>query len=180
MSTFKAIQKVADERAPRIVSVPVSAWKSAWAEHPRGPVDIGIRFTGNGDDQLARADAGKQSWALHPHEADEDLRIEAHNDALMRWVVARGACQPFNAARSWFERDEVSVRERMTSDGVRFLYEAVESLLIEEGALSRAASNQEIAELAKRLAAEPLAGKDAGEIRVARRALAHIIDSLGL
>lgn len=128
---FSSIQKKTKltPRLPRVITLPPSAWADHRSDKPREPVPIGIRLISEEDVQIARSTAAKIATELVPVGGEDD-RIAAYNDALCRVAAARGTCAPHDAEQSFFAMGELEIRERMTSEGVRRIWQEIEALHI--------------------------------------------------
>jgi hypothetical protein len=126
--------------------LPRSAFADVWSGKPAGDVAIGLRVLSEADVQTARAEAAKLAVELHPEDGDD--RIDAFNDALVRWAVARGTTDPNDVRRPYFEAAEDTVRDALTSHGALAVYEALERLTIETSPLEPPASNDDLHSLA--------------------------------
>jgi hypothetical protein len=103
VADFSALLKKGKEtaRAPRVISLPPSAWAETREDRPREPVRIGIRLISEQDTQVARSEAAKVAVDLMPTGSEDD-RIEAYNCALMRFAAQYGTCSPTNTDQPYF------------------------------------------------------------------------------
>jgi hypothetical protein len=111
----------------RVVTLPLSAWADSRSDKPRTPVTIGIRLISEQDTSAARAAAAKVAVELVPVGTEDD-RIEAYNCALMRFAAEHGTCSATNVEDPHFVMGEFEIRQRMTAEGVRLLWHAIEAL----------------------------------------------------
>jgi hypothetical protein len=138
---------------PRVVEVPVSMFAEDWDKKPEFPAKLGVRHISDADVQAARSHASKVATQQHPNlsnEADRECWVEAYNDALMRWIVARAACSAVDAKQYfelWQEAPEDLVKHALTSEGVRFIFDAWEQMKLETSPLSTEATDEEIASM---------------------------------
>lgn len=154
-----------------------SAWASDWSGRPQQAVDIGLRFVSDADIQIARADAAKQAWLRHPLDEDVDNRTDAFNDALLRWVVARGTCKPSDSTIPWFRNDVDSAIVELSVGGAKFLFDAIETLALEHNPIAREATDEELDGLVVRVAdGNAFAKLPIQRARQARRLLARAIE----
>lgn len=114
-------------RLPKVISLPISAWVDSRSDRPTSPVDIGIRLLSEEDTQIARSSAAKIAIELVPVGGEED-RIAAFNDALMRFAAERGTCSPKNVEDGFFPLGELEIRQRLTPEGVRRIWQEIEAL----------------------------------------------------
>jgi hypothetical protein len=143
MADFSALLKTGKGKdgarlPPRVIALPPSAWADHRDDKPREPVRIGIRLISEEDTQIARSEAAKVAVEIVPV-GDEDDRIAAYNDALMRFAAERGTCSPTNAEDPYFVMGEMEIRERLTPEGVRRLWHEIEGLHV--------ASNPSVSEI---------------------------------
>lgn len=107
----------------------------------------------------ARSQAIRFAQKAHPASAVGDPKsmgpwIEAYNDALMRWVIARGTCDPNDITQSpsvWAAAPEDQVRLALTTDGVGAIFDAWEKMRIETDPTSNGAGIDECLEALPRL-----------------------------
>lgn len=164
---------------PRTLPLPPSVWASDWRERPSEVVVVGLRLLADAEEQTARAEATRFALELHP-EADEGF-VEAYNDALIRWLVARGICDPNDVRRPYplLPMAEDQVRGALTGAGLRFIFDALEALQIETSPLYQEADDDELHVLAELLSAdEPLAALSGAEERRARRLLRFVLQAI--
>lgn len=131
MVDFSSLQKKAKvtPRLPRVIMLPPSAWADHRTDKPREPVAIGIRLISEEDVQIARATAARIAVELVTVGGEDD-RVAAYNDALCRVAAASGTCAPHDSEQAHFPLGELEIRERLTPEGVRRLYQEVEALHI--------------------------------------------------
>lgn len=164
--------------APRAVEVPVHAFADDWAGKPTQPMRVGLRLVSERDMQMARSEAAKHAWRLHREEHDDENRVDAFNDALVRWVVSCALCKPDDAtAPFWDDMQLEVVNGALTSEGVRLLWEEYETLAIDSSPLSRELDDEELPALGM-LTADVFDALDPEESRRVRRLLAHCLDTL--
>jgi hypothetical protein len=147
---------------------------------------VGLRFYSEADAVQVRAAAAQRAWRDHPQPDDEEERVLAGNGALMAMLVARGTCQPDDAATPYFGNALIGpaddlVSLALTPKGIEFLFDALNSLLLEDSPSVPEAGDEDLAWLADVLgggedAGDPWAGLDAIETRRARRLLGAAID----
>ena len=165
-SAFKRAQAAAEEAetgAPaKVVTLPPGAWATTYPERPGGDVLIGLRRYAEAEAVQARAAASGRAWRLHPQEADEAERVIAGDGALMAWLVARGTCQPEDRSAPYFgvtgpdgvrmPSDDV-VQIALTPKGIEFLFNALQTLLVEESPTTPQADDDALVQLADVLTA---------------------------
>lgn len=150
--------KLAKAEAPRtppgFVVVPKSAWATSWAKAPKDDVAIGLRLLSESDVQIARAWAAKKASAMFLVDGrltDSDDFNAAYNDALMRYAVARSACDPNDASAPYWQAAEDVVGVALTSGGVRLIYDAIERMHVAMSPTTPIANDQDVAELVELL-----------------------------
>lgn len=176
-ATAKLGSKVA---APRTITLPPSVFASEWEKRPKLPVEVGIRTLSDGDEQTAIAEATKYAIQAFP-DGGEGF-VDSYNDALIRWIVARGICSPLDVNTPSFVLelpDEELVRQVFTRAGTRYVFDAIERLQLETSPIFPEANDDEISDLAAMLSRDepldPLVGTDAAR---ARRLLAFVLYEL--
>lgn len=163
-------------KPPRTLVLPPSVFASEWTSRPREPVVVGLRLLADGEEQTARAEAVRCASELHPEAFTEEW-LEAYNDALLRWIVARGICDPNDLTQpsQVLPMAEDQVRSALTSLGVRFIFDAIERLQVETSPLYSEASSEEIEELRHRLANAELGSLTPTAAGRARRLLRYVL-----
>ncbi len=135
--------------APKVVTVPPSAFADTWRLKPKAPIEIGIRLIADADFDKARTHAAKIAAEV----PDPDARIEAYNEALMQWAVARATCKPENAQEDFWRASQDVVPIALTDDGLTLLFHELQNLKIEQSPLIGEAKDAELEELGKLLQA---------------------------
>lgn len=181
MSAFSVVEK---RKPPSNVVVPLRAFDETWESRPKGDVCIGLRLVAEDDIQTARSQAGKIAKKLHPRAAvgslDQELWFDAYRDALVRWIVARGTCDPNDVTRAWegwSTAPEDIVAIALTTDGVRLIFNAWERMRIASDPTTPEATDEEIVKLA--MAQDRLSTLPRAEAACLRRLLRHCLDQLG-
>lgn len=155
VSPFRAAMAAASTTPVRVVKLPPSAWANTWADRKGEPVDVGLRLYAEADAVQARASAAQIAWRKHPQGADEDLRLDAFNGAVMAHVVARGTCDPQDATLPFFGSHEGAVvdivPEALTPKGIAYLFDEIEAAMVAEGATSPEAEDADLTWLADAL-----------------------------
>lgn len=114
-------------KPPRVFELPLGAWSDERSDKPLAPVAVGIRLLSEEDVQYARSEAAKVAVELIAV-GDEDDRIAAFNDALTRFAAERGMCSPESVEDPFFALGELEIRQRMTPEGVRRIWQEIEAL----------------------------------------------------
>lgn len=174
MKFSKAVEKA---KPARIVIVQPSAFDPTWERAPRTPIALGLRGVSSGDEAIARAEAERIARDELKH-TDPVAFTEAYNDTLMRWIVARAACDPNDASapHPLLTRAEDQVRFALTSTAVRWLFEEIEQLQIATGPLHEPATDEELGELLALLATpEALSRLAPNNARYCRRLLRVVL-----
>jgi hypothetical protein len=94
---------------------------------------VGVTLLSESDLARAKSMAAEEAWRLYPRREDDERRIEAMTEALVRLVVAYGTCAPDDVTRPWDlwgAAPEDTVQSALTVDGVKFLFDAIERLAI--------------------------------------------------
>jgi hypothetical protein len=113
--------------APRVLLLVASDWADSREDKPLEPVKIGIRLISEQDTQIARSEAAKVAVELMPVGTEDD-RIDAYNGALIRFGAEHGTCNPLNVEEPHFAMGELEIRERLTPEGIRKIWHAIEAL----------------------------------------------------
>lgn len=115
-------------KPPRVIAIPPSAWASHRADKPADAVEVGLRLISEDDIQYARGEAIRIATEYVQNPDHQEERHEAFNDALMRVALGRALCQPHDVTQPYFLMGEDEIRVRLTSEGVRRLYQELEAL----------------------------------------------------
>jgi len=150
----------------------------SWENRPRHEVAIGLRPISPQDAVDARRLAAETAWKEHPQEVDQDLRVEAYNDALMRFVLARGTCDP-NDARArlalWSGVEDSIVFVALTREGAKRLYDAHERAELSARVDVPEATDEDVARLPEAFAR---AVRHPAEAARLRRLMGYVLDVL--
>jgi hypothetical protein len=151
MSGFEKLLRgsgqVGPRKPPRVISLKPSAWADSWKDKPQGPIDIGIRRVAEEDIQAAKSEAARICAEIVTSGADEDDRVSAYNDALIRVAAARGTSSPVDVSAPFFVMGEDEIREKMTPEGVRALWDAINALHIADSPLLPEIGNEGFGQL---------------------------------
>lgn len=180
MSSFSAIET---RKPPSFVVVPPNAFADEWSDRPSEKVAIGLRLIPQEDIDAARAQAAERANSMHKDvdllEGDRfnaQLWLDAYEDALMTWIVARAMCDPNDALSSWEpfrSAPEDMTRQYLTSSGVTFIFDAWEAMRISADPVHPEISVDETSELVELLKTHlPHAGRI--QAARARRLLAFV------
>lgn len=179
--------QLADRRTPPpgTVVVPPSAWAMTWDERPREDVVVGIRPLSESDLVFCRTEAMRlvTGWyddrLVDAAPDGEYERVLAYNDALMRLAVARGTCDPNDAALPWDvwgkHGGDDRVREALTPEGTKMLWDALERTTLSVSPVGAQATDEEIEELSEK-AARSLAKMPRWQAQRVRRLLRWCLD----
>lgn len=145
----------------RVAILPITAWATDYEGRAIQPVEIGLKILSESDIQSARSEAVRAAWNCIPGEPGDtktEERIEAFNDALIRFAVARGTCKPTDATLPYWDMAEDVVSLALTTDGIKFLWEELQKLKIERSPLSAEIDDDEASSLAAWLTSEKRRG----------------------
>lgn len=162
------------------VTLPPSVWQDRWDKRPKSEALVGLRRLRDIDSATAKSTAAAEAWALHPQDQDIELRVDAYNDSLMTWVVAKVLCDPNAADKSlhFMDRAESMVRDRMTSDGIRRVFDEYERRCIETSPLHPQVDDDDLVELSARIVSGDLGNLDATTANRVRKLLHHVLAEL--
>lgn len=148
-------QQDADEGKPRrVVLVAREAFAETWALRPSSDQAIGLRLISSAEVQGAMAAGAEQVGRWHQDRESGRLHdlataADAYNDAFMRHAVARGTCDPNAVDKPYFALAEDTVRDALTEEGVRYLWDELRILHVTSSAAILPAQPAEIAQLAR-------------------------------
>lgn len=150
MSLFSKIDADSIRKPPAMLVLTPSFFATEWPGRPDENVCIGLRIVPENEKGIARSEAAREAWNLHPRDEDRDNRIDAMNDILMRWIIARSACDPNDADRApelWAAAPEDLVKEALSTEGTKAIFDAIDRLEIENSPVVREATDEEIDEV---------------------------------
>ncbi len=152
MPSFSALEK---RLPPSNVVVPPAAFADTWDERPNEDVCIGLRMIPDTDLEDARIEAFRRAQRLYPnHEKSEEatiLFIASFQDALCRWVVARGTCDPNDVKVPWplwSAAPEDMALDVLSDLGVQRIFDAWERMRIEADITVQPATDEDLDKLA--------------------------------
>lgn len=175
---FAEVQAAAASK-PKHITVEPSFWPPTWDSRPRTNVVLGLRALSEAD--VGAADQQAQREAESLHESPGEPQTLAYNDALRRWCVARALCDPNDSSKPHplFQMAEDQIAHCWTPQGVRYVFEELERLILESGPLHPVATDEDVAELAALLlTGDALVSLDELQQRRARRLLAFVLEEL--
>jgi hypothetical protein len=184
MPVFSQIE---NRQPPDVVRVPPNAFSSTWSERPGEDVAIGLRFVPDADLEDARVEAYRRAERLFPEhdksDSANDMFVASFQDALMRWVIARGTCDPNDVTKPWYAwsetTDDIVVEVALTDHGAQLIFDAWERMRIAGNIGLAVASDADLALLPEMLARLPAMGavSRTRELRV-RRLLRFVLEEL--
>lgn len=171
--------KIDSARTPgqHVVLLP-SDFVDAWEGRPTSDVAIGIRLIPTGDDETARAEAARKAWELFGKPEQAEQRLEAFFDALMRWVIGKAACDPNDVSKAYFAFAEDTVREALTTSGVRKFWDAYEQYVLATSVFVEPIEPPQIEELTAMLTAGAIDMLPAARQLRARKLLAFVLSEI--
>lgn len=182
MSSFNALEK---RKPPGDVVVTPRVFDDTWDGRPKSAVCLGLRFVSDDDLQAGRQQAAKVANRLHPRATSDSpealLWADAYHDALLRWIVARGTCDPNDVSRpwdGWRAAPEDIAAIALTSEGAQYIFDAWERMRIATDPTIPAATDEELAVLPARAAAKLSSLERAAAVRI-RRLVRFCLDELG-
>lgn len=155
MSSFKQVLESRNRVPSRHLVLTRNMFADTWEDKPTEDTAIGLRKIADADIQTARAEAAKFAIAMHD---DREGQIDAFNDMLMRWMIIAGTCDAndFTRQAPFFESSEENVRNALTSQSIRYIWDQIDAFLVETSPLVPIASDEEILDVAERLLMGPL------------------------
>lgn len=150
-----------------IVVLKPSAWVvGSGFQPPTADVAVGLRLLSQAEVMTAKSEAEKEATARA--RSGEEI-VDRYNAALLAWGLGYAVCDPNNAAQPYFKFGDESVRQQLTPDAARHLWDELERAQVAASPLRPAASDDDLAELALLLtdpdAWERLPSGDAARLR---------------
>lgn len=171
-------------KAPRVVVLAPSAFADTWGKKPDGEVAIGLRLISSSEVQAAKGLAAQQvaKWYARPEGeqglTDATTAEEAYNDAVVRHCVARATCRANDVEAPYFEMAEDTIREQLTEEAIRRLWDELLVLHASSGVAIHPASDEDIKRLARILldgSAFAAFAPDSDESRELRTLFGHLV-----
>lgn len=135
---------------PSTLVLPPSAFMPTWSDAPKAPICVGLTTLSEIDITGAKQAAATEARRLYPHPDDGDRRIDAMNDLIFRWIVARGTTDPNDVSQPfelWRTAPEDTVKQALTVEGCRAIFDAIERLAISTSPVTPEADDAEISAL---------------------------------
>lgn len=182
-----AFSEIDHRQPPGHVNVPPEAWSSQWSERPTEEVCIGLRFVPDQELEDARVEAIRRAKALFPDHARSELEKEQFEqsflDTLVRWVIARGTCDPNDVSKPWDgwadAPEDICVEVALHDLGAQLIYDKWEEMRIAADIALPAATDADLALLPALLARLPaLAKKSKASEQRLRRLLRFVLEEL--
>ncbi len=152
MSTHAKLAQGAPTAPLDAITLGPKSWAETWADRPREDVCIGLRLVAAEEYTGARENAANKATKAFPVRTGEF--VEAYNDALMSWVVARGLCDPNDVSRDWHDWQDAAgdqaatmAESLMRPEAIRACYDALERLAIATSPIDRSVDDAEVDEL---------------------------------
>lgn len=172
--------KIADTKPVAFSEIQPGMWTSEWADKPSVPMKVGVRLLSEQSIQESKAEASRVVVGFYEGATeDQEGLVDSYNDALMRSSVARGICAHSSAKIPFFALGEEEVRQHMTPEGVRFLFQEIEAAHIAHSPCQREVDRDECLKLAvilqREVALERLRGPEKARVG---RMLSYCLDAL--
>jgi hypothetical protein len=145
---FADLQKTSKARKPTTTAIlSPSAFSDDRADKPTQPVRVGVRLLSEQETQQAKGEAARVAWEFHEGHEDTEEQVNAYNDALMRVAVSYGITTDSRIDIPYFAMAELEVRQRLTPEGIRFLYHQIEQLHLAQSPVIAQAGQAEVSHL---------------------------------
>lgn len=176
MTTYTQARESFD--VPKVIPLSPSAWEDTWTHRPVDTVAVGLRSISLKDYQQAYNEAAK--WCAENAPSDDIFVFRDNIKMRMQvWVVARCTCDPNDIKQGYFQRGDEEVEEALRPDGVKYIYNEFETLVLEESPLQPLANDDEVFDLITILAAnEKLPALPDSKQARCRRLIRHLLDTL--
>lgn len=157
MTAFAEIARKV-RKPSRTVVIPAAHFADDWGNRPEGDICVGLRVLSERDLDGARHTAAQRVAQLYAGDdgqtIDRGAADEAYNSALISHAVARGLCDPNDAAKHHplFPLAEDQVPFALTPFGIRALWDAMHRLGVETSNAIPPISDEDAAWLGRVLA----------------------------
>lgn len=113
-------------------------------------IEVGLRLLASHDLHRVREQAQRHASLIHPGGAMTPVWIETYKESLIDFALVRAICVPDEPKKAfWGAAQEVIVPSILSTGGKLFLYERLTMMIIGESPVTRQATDEEIARLAR-------------------------------
>lgn len=140
MTVYSAFTEAQGKAPPRVVKLQPEAFSSKWKGAPRTEIAVGLTLVSAADIETAKTAAATESWHMFPKKEDAAERYDAFRDILVRWLIARGTCDPRDVTKPlpiWKEAPEDIVREALSVEGMKALWDELDLLWTESSPVAQ-------------------------------------------
>jgi hypothetical protein len=166
---------------PRVIKLPLSAWKSTYEGRPECEISVGLRLPGQDDSETIETEALKD--LRNNLEQGDDAAMRAYQESKLVNLVAACICSPedVTAAHELFPSPNMLLPIALTPQGLRRLFDEIERLQIDTSPIFAEATDDQALAVAELLTVDALKKlTDADSVRAsrARRYVAFLLDEL--
>lgn len=158
-----------------VVVLAPRAFADAYPKRPAADVAVGLRRLSQSEAQTAMAEARKESTA---GDRSGEAASERFGEALVCWSVGFAACDPNDAGAPYFACGDEEIRQALTPEGIRRLWDELEMIHAAESPLLTPLADDDAADLANALAHDGLARLSTAKATRVRRWLRFVLDEL--
>lgn len=178
MASLREAIAAVGKRPGRTIVLEPWVFADDWGGKPATAICVGLRLMSEADKGRARNEAEKIAFELHARGGPN--WVDAFNDALVRFVVAFGICDPNDVERpsEILPLAEDQVRRALTARGARFIFDAVHRYEVETSALAPEADDADLDELGTRIEAGEIERLTGASRALARRFLRYALDEI--
>lgn len=162
------------EPAGTVVLRPLD-WSATYGKRPAADVAVGLRIPSESELLTAHAQACEEAGRRG---RTGDAHTFRFNEALVCWTLAAALCDPNDARKPYLERADEEVREAFPDATLRFLWDELERLRLMTSPVRKAATDDEVRDLATMLADGSLSALADGPALRVRRLLRFVLEEL--
>lgn len=184
MATLSQVAAARVKPADTVI-VPVTAFAPTWERRPKSDVCIGLRLVPHSDLEDGRGRAAKKATERHQDANQGDVKFQvwadAYHDELIRWIVARGTCDPNDVSKpwpGWSAAPESIVRDALTAEGAGMIFDRWEQMRIASDPSVPPITTEEIGALLDELVGGALEVLPSASATRVRRLLRFCLDEL--
>lgn len=171
-----------NSQAAHVVTLPPSAFASTFSRRPTADVAVGIRCISGRDVLTAKLEATRAvtSYLGEGWRQGDGGANEVWNDVMIRVLVHRGTCDPNDRTIPFdlFGLDDENVKEALTAEATKRLWDEVEAFALSVSPAWPAASEAELERLKAALTEERLIELPASKAARIRRLVTFLLSEL--
>lgn len=132
---------------PRVVKLPVSAWRSAYEGRPEVDIRVGLRLPSQDETEGIEREALRTMRDNLSADTDEGFALRSYQEAKLVNLVAVCLCDTddVSACHPLFETPNATLPLVLTKEGLRYLFDQIERLQVDSSPIFPEASDTDVA-----------------------------------